>query len=236
MGADAFFVEHFGDLRRGVTLGIGFEDHPDDGRRLFIDDEMLLFIDGISEGIFTDGLTFLNGGLLAAADVLGELKGIIFREAFQNGFQDDAFRRVGNGFRHIFHADAVLFAFRFIDGDFFAIAAEAIDLPADDDGEMLFCGILEHLLEFGAVIRAAGLGAVDIFVNDIIAMIGGEFVGFGQLTFDGLFALGMGTVPRVDYGVFDLDFLVWVYIDTHGVSSYFLIVDEADATVDKIVN
>ena len=98
-------------------------------------------------------------------------------------------RAVRDGFRHILDAHAVLAALHLVYGDLLAVTSEAVNLPENDNTELPFGRVLQHLLELGAVIRPTALCSVNVFMHDGVAVCGGVVSRVGELPFDGLFSL-----------------------------------------------
>ena len=71
---------------------------------------LLIFVDSVPEGMCTAGaLGLLCTHTHASADVLGKLLGIVGSHAFNDSFQNDAFRSIRDGFGYIVDFDTVFF-------------------------------------------------------------------------------------------------------------------------------
>ena len=107
----------------------------------------------------------------------------------QDAFKDYAFRSFHYVFRDVFHADTVLFRSVFIKCDLFPVPSEPVNLPDDDDRELMFCRVRQHPLEFLTVVIRACLCPVAIFPDDRIAFCLSVLMGGSKLSLDGCFLL-----------------------------------------------
>ena len=199
-GPEATAVQVREDILIALAGGVAFKDffHHRRGARIRNQAEVL---HGVAVGDGAAGEKALADRLgLSAFDVFGEVRGIILRHRLQQALQDHTLRAV----RDILHdgddADAVLLEGALINGTVVAVAGETVQLPDDDETERMLLRVFDHLLEGGAAVAGTGEGAVDILMEDRIAVFFRESVGVVQLPFDGLLRLGVGGVPRINHG------------------------------------
>ena len=195
----AMFVEIIADLLHGRAVIISFICFQNVRRCHRVDLEMLLTVDGVSQGKCAAVVFALESVIRHPADdLLREVSRIVFGVSFQNGFEDDALRTVGNdlGSRHDLHA--VLTELSFVSGAVISIPGEAIQLPYDDHIEQLLAAVLDHVLKLRSVIRLGGVGPVDVVAQDRDAVFLGKSRTLAELTFDGFLALAVGRIACVD--------------------------------------
>ena len=99
----------------------------------------------------------------------------------------------------IHHTHAVLAQLHLVDGDLFAVSAEAVNLPHDNSVKQSPCTILQHTLKVSAVIVAAGLFVVGILAYNCDIVLLGKLGALADLPFDAFVCLvGARRIPGVD--------------------------------------
>ena len=136
--------------------------------------------------------------LLAAADVLRQVGGIILSQGFQHSLQNDSFRGFGDILHDGNHADAVLLQDPLVHGGIIPVPGKAVQFPDKHDLELMLFRVLDHPLEVRPVILRAGKGAVDIFADHAVSVLFRVGIAVVQLTFNGLFRLGMGRITGIN--------------------------------------
>lgn len=199
-GAHALRVEPFHDFGNRLAVCVAVENLFDIGGGLCIDLVFFGFlVDGVAKGVMSaDGLGLFGAFVLAAPHVLGELKGIVFRHAFQHRIQNDALRPFRHFLGHALHTDAVFAAAVTVEGDLLPVAAETVDFPQKDDAELVLGRVGQHLLELLPVVVAAGHGPVGVGVYDGVALAHGVGLRCGNLPLDGLLGLTVGGVAGIN--------------------------------------
>ena len=127
----------------------------------------------------------------AAPDLLGQLQGVVFRRGFQHGLQDDGLRIVADLLHCREQLHAVLLQLVLVDGRVVPVPGEAVQFVNDHKLEGLLPGVLDHLLEPRAIIRSAGDGPVDVFVDNGVPVPLRIIMADMQLPFDALFILAV---------------------------------------------
>ena len=119
-------------------------------------------------------------------NVLGQIRGVVFSQSFQGAFQYNSFRAVRDVFFRIHHSDAVPAQLDLIYGDLFAVSSKAVDFPHDYGVKKALRAVLQHLLEFGPIIVAAGLFVVGILAYNCDIVLLGKLGALADLPFDAL--------------------------------------------------
>ena len=139
--------------------------------------------------------------LVAAADLLGQVGRIILGHAFQQAFQHDAFRRVGDGFRHRHHMDPVVFKDALIVGRVVPVAGEAVQLPHQHCLKGVGGAVVDHLLELRAAVGLGRKRPVNVRANQVDAVFVGILLALPQLAFDGFLTLVVAAVTGINDGI-----------------------------------
>ena len=138
---------------------------------------------------------------MTAADLLGQLRRIVLGHAFQQAFQHDTFRRVGDGFRHRHHMDPVVFEDAFIMGRIVPVAGKAVQLPHQHRLKGVGGAVVDHLLELWAAVGLGGQCPIDVGPHHGDAVLVGIFLAFPQLALDGFLPLVVAAVAGIDHGI-----------------------------------
>jgi len=85
--------------------------------------------------------------------------------------------------------------------NFFTVAAEAVNLPDDNNLKLMLSSVGKHFLKSLSVIVSTCHGTVDIFVYDGISLRCRVLMPFGELSFYGLLCLSVGRVAGINDGV-----------------------------------
>ena len=136
---------------------------------------------------------------LAALDFYRQLGGIVFGQALQQGFQQDALGAVADVLGGRNHLDAVLFQNMLIGRTVIAVTGKAIQLPDEDYIEQMLLAIVDHPLEIGAIRRARGHGAVDVVADNGDAAAFGISHALAHLALNALLALAVRGIAGVNH-------------------------------------
>ena len=137
---------------------------------------------------------------LSTDNLFGKVGRVVFCIALQNRFQNDAFRPLGNDFRSRHKLDTVLLQLGLIPGTVVAVPGKTVQFPDQHNVKQLLVAVLNHLLEFRAVVRFGGDSTVNIVLDDGDAVFLGISRAFPDLAFDGFFALVVRGIASIDHG------------------------------------
>lgn len=197
--ADAIFVQPVPQLLHGRALVIFLEriQYKGSGQRINL--KMLFLINYITDRQCAAVKLALQRIFFSAADDLfRQICRVVFRIAFQHGFQNDALCALGDHFRCGHHFHAVPFQLRFIPCAVITVSRKSIQLPDDDHIKQLLATVLNHLLKIWAVIRLGGIGTVNVVAQNRNAVLLCEGGAFPNLTFDGFLPLAVGGIAGID--------------------------------------
>ena len=137
---------------------------------------------------------------LSADNLFSKVGRVVLRIALQHRFQNDALRSFGDdlGGRH--KLDTVLLELGLIPGTVVAVPGKTVQFPDQHNVKQLLVAVLNHLLEFRAVVRFGGDSTVNIVLDDGDAVFLGISRAFPDLAFDGFFALVVTGIAGVDHG------------------------------------
>ena len=119
------------------------------------------------------GASVYSASPLAAAEFLRPLGGVILGQGFHQALNDNTLWAVYHRLGGIQNLDPVLPQAGLVDDGVVAAAGEAVCFPADHSVEEVTVAVGDHLLERRAAVTLAGNVAVDILMDDLVA------VGFG---------------------------------------------------------
>ena len=198
---DAVFIQPVPDLLHGGTFIVLLErfKHKRRGERVNV--ELPLRIQRIAErSTTTIAAAFQDVLRLSTDNFFSEVGRVVFRIAFQHRFQNDALRSFGDdlGGRH--KLDTVLLELGLIPGTVVAVPGKTVQFPDQHNVKQLLVAVLNHLLEFRAVVRFGGDSTVNIVLDDGDAVFLGISRAFPDLAFDGFFALTVTGIAGVDHG------------------------------------
>ena len=198
-GADTTKIQHFLDLRHGLSAVIPGEDFLYHQYHFRIRHQNTLFTNHITNrDIATVAFTLHGVVMLTPLDFLGKLCGIVFGISFQHGFQNDALRPIRNVFLGGDDLDTVPLQNPLVVGAVIAVTGEAVKLPHNHNIEQTLFAVSDHLLECGTVGGSSRQCPVNIVVkNENIIPIG--IIGtFPNLTFDRFLSLAVRGIPGID--------------------------------------
>ena len=198
----AFLIQDVNDLDRFLSLQIEVVDQSDRRRGLRIDVQLFVRPDLVPEAkIAAEALSLLGGGTQTALHILGKLLRVVGRHAFNDGFKDNALRCIWDRFSDIVDFNAALFEPVLVERDLFLVAADAVRLPDDQCVKGMLGRVRKHQLKLFAVVVPAGHGAVTVFADDCQVVGRGKFLRFRKLSLNGLLALPVTGIARVDNGI-----------------------------------
>lgn len=157
----------------------------------------LVLVDHIAEGR-RPAVEFAFQSILrhAAVDLLCQLRGVVLRHSLQNRFQQDALRAFGNGLRGGHDPDAVSPQHGFVMGGVVAISGKAIQLPDENDIKRSAAALLDHPLEFRAVVCLRGICPVNVRPEDLNIILLRERFAFPELAVNGFLPLIVTSAER----------------------------------------
>ena len=198
---DAILVQPVPNLLHRKTIPVLPERFQHKRRGERVNMELPFRIQRVTKGSTTTVAASFQDVLgLSTHDLLGKVGGVVFRIAFQNRLQNDAFWPLGDdlGGRH--ELDTVLLELGLIPGTVVAIPSKAVELPDQHNVKQLLVAVFYHLLELRAVVRLGRDGTVNVVLDDGDAVLLGIGGAFPDLTFDGFFALIVTRIAGVDHG------------------------------------
>jgi len=187
---NALFIEPIPNLPHRLSVIVPLESFSYKGSCERVDFKAAVCVDGVAKGNGAAGeLAFQGVFRHAANDLFGQISGVILGITFQNRFQNDALRPLGDdlGSRH--ELDTVFLQLSLVPGAVIAVSGKAIQFPDQNDVKQFLVAVLDHLLKLRAVIRLGRDGAVDVVLNNGDAVFLGISSTFTNLAFDGFFAL-----------------------------------------------
>ena len=120
----------------------------------------------------------------AALDLFGKLRRIEFGIAFEDSLQQDTVRTLRNAFLCGNDAHAILFENVLVVGGIVAIAGKAVELPNKNAVKRAFVAVLDHALEFGAMVCLCRLRPVYVVPDDLYPVEVGVLNTLAKLPFD----------------------------------------------------
>ena len=198
---DAVFVQPVPNLLHGGAFIVLLERFQNKRRGERVDVELPLGIQRVAKSSTTTVAAAFQDVLgLSTNYLFGKVCRIILGIAFQHRFQNDALRPLGDdlGSRH--ELDTVFLQLGLVPGTVVAIPGKAVKFPDQHDVKQLLIAVLDHLLEFGSIVRLGRDGTVDIVLDHgdaILLRIGRTFP---DLTLDGFFTLVVTGIAGVYHG------------------------------------
>ena len=164
---NAVFVQPVPNLfhRKAIPVLPERFQHERGGKRVNV--EFPLRIQRIAErSTTTIAATFQDVLCLSTDNLFGKVGRVVFCIALQHRFQNDALRSFGDdlGGRH--KLDTVLLELGLIPGTVVAVPGKTVQLPDQHNVKQLLVAVLNHLLEFRAVVRFGGDSTVNIVLDD----------------------------------------------------------------------
>ena len=200
--ADAPGVQRFDDAANALPCRVPLERFLHHRCGGWVDLIVMLAVDAIAQRHRTAVELGFEGVLLvAAADLLSQLRRIVLGHSFQQAFQHDAFRRVGDGFRHRHHMDPVVFEDALIMGRIVPVAGKAVQFPHQYRLKGVGGAVVDHLLELRAAVGLGGQCPVNVGPHHSDAVLVGILLAFPQLAFDGFLPLVVAAVTGIDHGI-----------------------------------
>ena len=198
---DAVFVQPVPNLLHSGAFIVLLERFKHKRRGERVDVELPLGIQRVAKSSTTTVAAAFQDVLgLSTNYLFGKVCRIILGIAFQHRFQNDALRPLGDdlGSRH--ELDTVFLQLGLVPGTVVAIPGKAVKFPDQHDVKQLLIAVLDHLLEFGSIVRLGRDGTVDIVLDHgdaILLRIGRTFP---DLTLDGFFTLVVTGIAGVYHG------------------------------------
>ena len=167
---------------------------------MFVDDDLPV-LGGKAEGRATAVALSVEHVLRhASGDFLGEIHGIVFGQAVEDGLKKDSFRAVGYRLRRGDQPHSVFLEEGFVFQGIVTATGEAVHLPNDDHVKAVTPGVVYHPLELWSVMRSRRDGLVNIVLDDGKALVPGESHALADLSLYGLLPLLVAGETSVDYG------------------------------------
>ena len=166
--ADAALVEQFDDVIDAHSVKIAREDLSHDRHKRFVDLIVVGIIHIIAEGR-THAVALCFEGVLrhAALDLFGKFRRIEFGIAFEDSLQQDTVRALRDAFLRGNNAHTVLFENVLVVGGIVAVAGKAVELPDKNAVKRALVAVLDHSLEFGAMVSLCRLRPVYVIPDDL---------------------------------------------------------------------
>ena len=171
----ALLVQIVPDFLHGRALGIPFEgfQHKGGGQRVEL--EILLAVDGVTDGQGAAVILGFEGVLRHAPNyLLGQIGGVIFGIPLQHALQNNALGPIGNDLGGGHHLDPVLFQCGLVPGAVVAVPGEPVQFPDNHHVKEPSAAVLHHVLELRTVVRLGGKGPVNVVPQDGNAVLLGK--------------------------------------------------------------
>lgn len=195
-------VQIVGDVHKGHPSRSLSEDLPHHLGVRLVDGKAAIWPLAVPErdgaGIY---LTLLGVVFHAPANILSEGCAVIFSRPLQHGFQQNPLRAVRDGLLCIEDPHPGLLQPELVCGRVVAVPGKAVNLPADHISPVAMGGILQHLLELGAVIGSSRQMPIGVDLHNSEIILPGKNLAVRHLLLDGTVPLVMGRVPSVDHGI-----------------------------------
>ena len=198
---DTIFIQPVPNLlhRKAIPVLPERFQHERGGKRVNM--KFPLGIQRIAKGSTTTvAAAFQNVLRLSTDNLFGKVGGVVFRITLQHRFQNNTLWPLGDDFRSRHELDTVFLQLGLVPGTVVTIPGKAVQLPDQHDVKQLLIAVLDHLLEFGSIVRLGRDGTVDIVLDHgdaILLRIGRTFT---NLTFYGFFALVVAGIAGVNHG------------------------------------
>ena len=187
---NAVFIQPVPDFLHGGAFIVLFERFHYKRRGERVNVELPLRIQRVTKGsTATVAAAFQDVLSLSTHDLFGKVSRVVFCIAFQNRFQNDTLRPLGDDLRSRHELDTVLLQLGLIPGTVVAVPGKTVELPDQHDIKQLFVAVLDHLLKLRAVVRFCRDGTVDVVLDDGDAVLFGIGGAFPNLAFNGFFTL-----------------------------------------------
>ena len=175
----------FGNVIYAHTIEIERKNFLNDGRKCFV----YLIVVGIVHIIaewraHTVALCFECILRHAALDLLGKLGGVVLGIAFEDRFKQNTVRTLRDAFLRGNNAHTVLFENVLVVGGIVAVAGKAVELPDKNAVKRALVAVLDHSLEFGAMIGLCRLRPVYVIPDDLYPVEVGVLQALAELPFD----------------------------------------------------
>ena len=137
----------------------------------------------------------------APANILSEGCAVIFGRPLQHGFQQNPLWAIRDRLLCIEDPHPGFLQPEFIGRRIVPVTGKAVNLPADHISPVAMGGILQHLLELGAVIGSSRQMPICVDLHHPEIILPGKNLAVRHLLLDGTVPLVMGRVPSVDHGI-----------------------------------
>ena len=117
------------------------------------------------------------------------VKTVVFRDSFEHSFENNTFRSFGDVFFCRHNTDAVALQDCPVRGLVKPITCESVELPDQDDIELLFGAVADHLLELRPIVSTRALSAVDVCRHNGYVVMVSKFFTLTQLTLNAFISL-----------------------------------------------
>ena len=198
---DAVFVQPITDLLHSGAFIVLPERFQNKRRGERVDVELPLGIQRVAKSSTTTvAAAFQDVLCLSTDNLFGKVGRVIFGVAFQHRFQNDALRPLGDdlGSRH--ELDTVFLQLGLVPGTVVAIPGKAVKFPDQHDVKQLLIAVLDHLLEFGSIVRLGRDGTVNVVLDDGDAVLFRIGSALPNLAFNGFFTLVVAGIAGVYHG------------------------------------
>lgn len=118
--------------------------------------------------------------------------------AFEKGFEDDAFGRVGNVFHRGDHLHAVVFERFLVDRRFVFVPGKPVELVNENEIPLFLRAVFDHTPEIRAVVVGPRHRTVDVSIYDEDIVRFCIVLANAKLPFDGLFVLFVAGISRIN--------------------------------------
>ena len=136
-------------------------------------------------------MTFQSGLPHASGDLLGEVSGIVFGNALQDGLQNDTFRVLRDTLGGGLNLDTVFPEPHFENRTVFPVSSKAVKFPNNDQFPCLMYAGRNHLLEVDSLLYIFPSCGSTVNIDGYNPVVFPLTVGYAipQLSFNGLFFL-----------------------------------------------
>ena len=192
-------VQVLDNICNGLAAGVPFKYLPDNFGFILVHIVPAFRIHLIAQTwIAAIGQTLLGVDFHAAANLLGELRGIILCHTLQHTFHQNTAGVVADVFPGGDDPDAVLFQLGLVDGTVVAVAGKTVKLVDKDALKGVLVAVGNHPLKLSPAVSRTTLRPVNILANDNVIMASGVLIAGLELSLNGLLRLAVAGIAGID--------------------------------------
>ena len=184
-----FFFQFVRNRLCFIALRVFLKYLPNDGGFCFID--VILFVLQVptEDVLAARSVSFEPAFAQTAVDLLPQIFGEVFVEAFDDGEEQLSLGCIGDVFHCGNEFHPVVRQFLAVDDGFILVTGESVELVNDDHAPLTFFAVAEHSLKIRPIVVGARRRSVDIFIHDKQIVFFRKLLADADLSFDGLLCL-----------------------------------------------